>query len=212
MLTAQQVAHARALLQGHRSRIVVGKAVSGAPVALAHQAEALAFVLAHFPSQRAGIRVVDLGCYHGHLVEVLQGLGFDALGVDDNPRVLRAPMQAQLPVVQGNVFALEQVVPLASVDALIAVNLLNIDWIARVGRQAAEDAAVRLLHGGAQVLRPPRSPEERGGVWFLNADLEIPGTWLEAAGLRETLRQVRERPADLLGTRREVVLGLERRG
>ncbi|MCC5877286.1 MAG: methyltransferase domain-containing protein [Candidatus Sumerlaeia bacterium] len=139
---------------------------------------------------RGDLTVVDLACGDGIFVDLLQKQGWNALGVDLNTSMVRAAINAGLPVEQGDALAWLETHERESVDVLTGFQFIE--------HLQPTDLA-RLLRGARRVLRPggtliletiyPRTV--RALQWYFldlsHARLVFPemlGLLAETAGLR----------------------------
>jgi SAM-dependent methyltransferase len=96
-----------------------------------------------FPALVPGARVLDLGCGAGWLSDALAALGIAAVGIDVDPRRLRAPAKGAMPGAAGDspvrahrLAADASRLPFASgsFDAVISVSVLQyVDWRSTLG-------------------------------------------------------------------------------
>lgn len=105
-----------------------------------------------------GKRVLEVGCGRGFLLQVMQGLGADAVGIDANPQAIATGVARGMAV--GDAENLDQ--PDASFDAVVSVH--TIEHLPDLDRALSEMVRV-LKPDGRMLLVYPAEPIM--GLWAI---------------------------------------------
>ena len=113
--------------------------------------------------------VLDLGCGRGELLEALGKAGVSAIGVDSNPKQLRAAKDRNLRVEETDLFEALKSRNAGSTDVITAIHVIeHIDFQAKK-RLLGETFRV-LRPGGLMILETPNPENLRVGAWKFHID------------------------------------------
>jgi ubiquinone/menaquinone biosynthesis C-methylase UbiE len=124
-----------------------------------------------------GRRVLEVGCGRGHLLQILQEAGADAVGIDTNPQAIATGVTSGMAVGDAERLAY----PDRSFDAVVSVHAIeHLEDL-----DGALEEMVRVLRpGGRMLLIYPAEPIR--GLWAIPTAVILHGTPFKA---REVHRQ-----------------------
>jgi SAM-dependent methyltransferase len=121
------------------------------------------------PAERDGFLAADLGCGRGELLAALGEAGVRAIGVEANPEQARAAAAGGQTVEAGDIFDFLAGRAERSLDAVLALHLIEHLSFPRQVTLLGEAARV-LKPGGRLILETPNPENLRVGAWKFHID------------------------------------------